>query len=94
MTKVTKVGSRGTKAYVKDEGPAEWAGDSFRKVELERLKKVPKGTTMHLGRGVRTTKAEDLPKPQPRPSTEGMTRVTSRGTSSRKSRNVGSKNNN
>ena len=46
---------------------------------------------MHLGRGVRTTKAEDLPKPQPRPSTEGMTRITGRGTASRKSRNKGSK---
>ncbi len=92
--KVTKVGSRGTRAYIKDEGPAEWAGDSYRKVELDRLKKVPKGTTMHLGRGIRTTKAGDLSKPQPRPSTEGMTRVTSRGTSSSKSRNVGSKNNN
>lgn len=90
MTKVRKVGQRGTKAYVKDEGPAEWSGDSYRKVELERLKKVPKGTTMHLGRGIRTTKAGDLPKPQPRPSTKGMTRITSRGTSSRKSKNVGS----
>lgn len=94
MTKVTKVGSRGTRAYTKDEGPPEWAGDAYRKIELERLEKVSKGKTMHLGRGVRTTKAGDLPKPQPRPSTEGMTRVTGRGTSSRKSKNVGSKNNN
>ena len=94
MTIVRKVGSRGTRAYTKDEGPQEWAGDSYRKVELERLEKVPKGTTIHLGRGIQTTKAGDLPKPQPRPSTEGMTRVTNRGTSSRKSSNVGSKNNN
>jgi hypothetical protein len=26
--KVRKVGSRGTKAYVKDEGPQNWAGDA------------------------------------------------------------------
>jgi hypothetical protein len=32
--KVRKVGSRGTKAYVKDEGPQNWAGDAYRKVEL------------------------------------------------------------
>ncbi len=94
MTKVRKVGSRGTRAYTKDEGPQEWAGDSYRKLQIERLEKVPKGTTIHLGRGIRTTKAGDLPKPQPRPSTEGMIRVTNRGTSSRKSSNVGSKNNN
>ena len=94
MTKVRKVGSRGIRAHTKDEGPQEWAGDSYRKLQIERLEKVPKGTTIHLGRGVRTTKAGDLPKPQPRPSTERMTRGTNRGTSSRKSSNVGSKNNN
>jgi hypothetical protein len=88
--KVRKVGSRGTKAYVKDEGPQNWAGDAYRKVELEKLKKVPKGETLHLGRGVRTTKLKDLPEPEKRPSTEGMTRITGRGTGSRKSRNKGS----
>jgi hypothetical protein len=94
MTKVRKVGSRGTKAYTKDEGPPDWAGDAYRKVELERLRKIPKGETMHLGRGVKTTKAEDLPKPEKRPSTEGMSRITNRGTGSRPSRNKGSQNNN
>ncbi len=43
--------------------------------------KVWKNITMHLGRGVRTVKLKDLPEPKPRPSTEGMTRITSRGTS-------------
>ena len=89
--KVKKVGSRGTKAYVKDEGPQNWAGDSYRKVEQERLAKVPKSETMHLGRGVRTTMAGEIPDPQPRPSTEGMTRVTNRGTGSRASKNKGTK---
>lgn len=46
---------------------------------------------MHLGRGVRTTKVEDLPEPKDRLSTEGMTRVTGRGTSSRPSKNKGTK---
>jgi hypothetical protein len=90
MVKVRKVGSRGTKSYEKDEGPQNWAGDAYRKIELDKIEKTPKGETMHLGRGVRTIKAEKLPKPKDRPSTEGMTRVTSRGTSSRKSKNKGS----
>lgn len=90
MTKVKKVGSRGTKAYVKDEGPQNWAGDAYRKEELSEMGKIPKNLTMHLGRGVRTAKAGDIPKPQKRPSTEGMTRITGRGTSSRKSTNKGS----
>ena len=90
MVKVLKVGSRGTKAYVKDEGPAEWSGDAYRKVQNERLEKVGKNLTIHLGRGVRTAKLKDLPEPKKRPSTYGMTRITGRGTGSRKSRNVGS----
>ncbi len=91
MVKVRKVGARGTKSYVKDEGPAKWAGDAYKEVQKKRLEKIPKDQIMHLGRGVRTTKAKDLPKPKPRPSTEGMTRITGRGTGSRKSRNKGSK---
>ncbi len=90
MVKVRKVGNLGTKAYEKDEGPQNWAGDAYRKVELERLKKVPKGETVHLGRGFRTTTVGDLQEPKARPSTEGMTRITGRGTSSRKSKNKGS----
>ena len=88
--KIRKVGNRGTKAYVKDEGSQNWAGDVYRKIELENLKKVSKGEIMHLGRGVRTTKAGDMPDPTARLSTEGMTRITNRGTSSRKSKNKGS----
>ena len=92
MVKVRKVGSRGTRAYEKDEGPQNWAGDAYRKTEQEKLAKIPKGETMHLGRGVRTAKAGDLPEPKARPSTEGMTRITNRGTGSRASKNKGTKN--
>lgn len=94
MVKVRKVGSRGTRSYEKDEGPQNWAGDAYRKKELENLKKVGKNVTVHLGRGVRTSKLKDIPEPKPRPSTEGMTRITGRGTGSRKSRNIGTKSNN
>ena len=88
--KVIKVGHRGTQAYESEVGPHNWSGDAYREEQQKRLEKIPKNLTVHLGRGVRTTKAGDLPKPTPRPSTEGMTRITGRGTSSRKSRNKGS----
>lgn len=88
--KVKKVGRRGTVSYMAEDSPQNWAGDAYRKKELENLEKVPKDLTMHLGRGHRTTKAGDLPKPNPRPSSEGMTRVTNRGTGTRRSRNKGS----
>ena len=88
--KVTKVGLRGTKAYESEVGPKNWSGDAYREEQQKTFEKIPKNLTLHLGRGVRTTKAGDLPKPAPRPSTEGMTRITSRGTGSRKSRNKGS----
>jgi len=88
--KVTKVRRRGTEAYESEAGPQNWSGDAYREEQQKTLEKIPKNLTLHLGRGVRTTKAGDLPKPLPRPSTEGMTRITGRGTGSRKSRNKGS----
>ena len=90
--KVTIVTHRGTEIHEAEVGEQNWAGDSYRKVEQDSLKIVPKNTVMHLGRGVRTTTAGKMPEPQPRPSTEGMTRVTNRGTSSRASENKGTKN--
>ncbi len=90
--KVTIVTHRGTEAHEAEVGEQNWAGDSYRKVEQDSLKIVPKNTVMHLGRGVRTTTAGKMPEPQPRPSTEGVTRVTNRGTGSRASKNKGTKN--
>ena len=87
--KVTKVRRRGTEAYESEVGPQNWSGDAYREEQQKTFEKIPKNLTLHLGRGVRTTKAGDLPKPAPRPSTEGMTRITGRGTGSRKSRNKG-----
>jgi len=89
--KVRKVGRRGTEYYDVELELQNWAGDAYRKKELDQLNKVFKNLTMHLGRGIRTTKLRDIPDPQPRPSTEGMVRITNRGTSSRPSRNKGDK---
>ena len=85
------VSRRGTEAHIVEVGPLKWSGDAYREIQLERFRKIPKNLTMHLGRGYRTAKAKDLPPPAPRPSTEGMTRITGRGTGSRKSRNRGTR---
>ena len=89
--KVRKVGHRGTEYHDVELEPQNWAGDAYRKKELDQLNKVFKNLTMHLGRGIRTVKLRDIPDPQPRPSTEGMVRITNRGTGSRPSRNKGDK---
>ena len=39
MTKVKKVGGRGTISYEKDEKPENWAGDSFRRGTKRSTKK-------------------------------------------------------
>ena len=90
--KIMISGHRGTEVHEVEVGEQNWAGDAYRKVELEKLEKIPKGATLHLGRGVRTTTVGEMPEPQPRPSTEGMVRITNRGTSSRASKNKGTTN--
>jgi len=45
---------------------------------------------VHTGRGTGSKRLGDVPSVKPRPSTEGMTRITGRGTGSRKSTNKGS----
>lgn len=87
--KIRKTENRGTSTKIVEVGGQNWAGDSFRKVQQSRLEKVGKDTVMHLGRGIKTTVLGDLPDPKPRPSTEGMTRITNRGTGNRKSANKG-----
>jgi len=89
--KVRKVTARGTSIRETELEDENWTGDAYRKIQQERLGKVGKNVIMHLGRGIRTAKAGNIPNPNPRPSTEGMTRITNRGTGSRKSRNIGSK---
>ena len=86
--KTTKTGNRGTKKYVADFTEQNWAGESFRKVQEKRLSSAPDNTVIHLGRGVKTANAADIPEPRERPSTSGMTRITKRGTASRPSRNI------
>ena len=44
---------------------------------------------VHTGRGTGSKRLGDMPDSKPRPSTEGMTRITGRGTGSRKSTDKG-----
>ena len=88
--KTLQTKNRGTSIEMRDVGEQNWAGDSYRKIQKERLNSIGKNIVLHLGRGVRTTKLDELPEPRPRKSSAGMTRSTNRGTSSRKSENYGS----
>lgn len=87
--KVTKVTGRGTGTRTTDISSQNWAGDEYRKTQQEKLSKIDKNVTLALGRGNQSISLRDLPVPKSRPSTEGMVRVTNRGTGARKSTNKG-----
>ena len=73
-----------------DDDPKKWSGDEFRKIQALR-KKAAANRMVHTGRGTGSKRLGDIPDAKARPSTEGMTRITGRGTGSRKSKNKGSK---
>lgn len=86
--KVKKVTGRGTGTRESDLEDQKWAGDAYRELQAKR-KDAAKNRAVHTGRGTGRIKLGDIPEPKKRPSTEGMTRITGRGTGSRKSRNKG-----
>ena len=90
MVKVKRITGRGTGAKEAEVEDQKWAGDAYRE-EQEKRKTKAGNTTVTTKRGTRKMKLKDLPEPRARKSTEGRTRVTARGTSSRKSTNKGSK---
>ena len=89
MAKIRVRTGRGTGTIEVDDDPKKWSGDEFRKIQ-EARKKETANRMVHTGRGTGSRKLGDMPDPKARPSTEGMTRSTGRGTSSRKSTNKGS----
>jgi hypothetical protein len=89
MTKIRIRTGRGTGTREIDDPGKEWAGDAFKKLQ-EATKKQAANRMVHTGRGTGSKRLGDLPSSKPRPSTEGMTRITGRGTGSRKSTNKGS----
>ena len=91
MVKVRIRTGRGTGTIEVDVDDIKFSGDEFREYQKKRKEQVG-NRTVSAGRGTSRRKLSDIPDPSPRPSTEGRTRVTGRGTGSRKSRNKGSKN--
>ena len=89
MGKIRVRTGRGTGTIEVDEDSSKWSGDEFKKIQEER-KKVAGSKMVHTGRGTSSRRLGDIPEPKARRSTEGMTRSTGRGTSSRKSTNKGS----
>ena len=89
MTKIKIRTGRGTGTKEVEDGQKKWSGDEYRKLQAER-KKEAANRMVHTGRGTGAKRLGDIPDPKERPSTEGMTRITGRGTGSRKSTNKGS----
>jgi len=90
MGKIRIRTGRGTGTIEVDDDPKKWSGDEFRKIQAER-KKASANRMVNTGRGTGSKRLGDVPDAKSRPSTEGMTRITGRGTGSRKSKNKGSK---
>ena len=88
MGKIRIRTGRGTGTREVDNDEKSWAGDAYKKIQEEK-KKQAANRMVHTGRGTGAKRLGDLPDVKPRPSTEGMTRITGRGTGSRKSTNKG-----
>lgn len=85
MVKVRIRTGRGTGTHEVDIKDIKFSGEEFKKIQAAR-KKEAGNRTVSSGRGTGRRKLSDIPEPKSRPSSEGMTRVTGRGTGSRKSR--------
>ena len=91
MRKVRKITGRGTGIREADLDDQNWAGDAFSKIQNIKKKQIDPNITLSMGRGIKTGKLKDLPEPQVKPSTKGITRITNRGTSSNKNKNTENK---
>jgi len=85
MGKIKVRTGRGTKIVEVDDTGKKWAGDAYKKEQAEKKKKAA-NRMVHTGRGTGSKRLGDVPEPAERPSSKGMTRVTGRGTGSRKSK--------
>ena len=85
MGKIKVRTGRGTGTIEVDDTGKKWAGDAYKKAQAEKKKKAA-NRMVRTGRGKGLRRLGDIPEPKERPSSKGMTRVTGRGTGSRKSR--------
>ncbi len=88
MGKIKVRTGRGTGTVEVDDTGKKWSGDEYKKLQAEKKKKAA-NRMITTGKGTGSKRLGDIPDPKARPSTEGMTRVTGRGTGSRKSKNKG-----
>ena len=83
MVKVKIRTGRGTGTIEVDIEDLKFSGEEFKKIQAER-KKAAGNRTFSSGRGTGRRKLSDIPEPKERPSTKGKTRLTGRGTGTRK----------
>jgi len=89
MTKIRVRTGRGTgSTEIESDDKGNWAGDEFRRTQSDKKNRT-RDNTVSTNRGTSSKKYKDIPEPADRPSTEGITRITGRGTSSRQSKNNG-----
>jgi len=90
MAKVRIRAGRGKGFIWVDSDASKWTGDEFKEIQAAR-KAAAGDRIVSSGRGTGRRRLSDMPDPKARASTKGATRITGRGTGSRKSRNTGSK---
>jgi len=84
MVKVKIRTGRGTSTIDVDVKDLNFSGEEYKKVQAEK-KKAAGNVMVSSGRGTGRRKLSDTPEPKSKPDSTGMTRITGRGTGSRKS---------
>ena len=85
MGKVKIRTGRGTSTIDVDVKDLNFSGEEYKKVQAEK-KKAAGNVMVSSGRGTGRRKLSDTPEPKSKPDSTGMTRITGRGTGSRKSK--------
>jgi len=85
MVKIRIRSGRGTRIIEVDSDATKWTGKEYKAIQESR-KKVAANTMVSSGRGTGRRRLGDIPEPKARASSKGRTRITGRGTGSRKSR--------
>ncbi len=85
MGKIKVRTGRGTGTIEVDDTGKKWSGEAYKKLQAEKKKKAA-NRMVQTGRGTGSRRLGDIPEPAEKPSSKGMTRVTGRGTGTRKSR--------
>ncbi len=85
MVKIRIRSGRGTRIIEVDSDASKWTGEQFKQIQAAR-KAATANRMVSSGRGTGRRRLGDLPDPKERIDSKGMTRISGRGTSSRKSK--------